>query len=707
MGSGSVGLRQFCNSQPGANSAELRFGKSQSAANLARIRKTEGQEPAERTTRGRQAAAGAVTIADVIAMSQAGVENALIINEIRLHGLAASLKASDIISLHRQGVSREVIAVMQAERVAVPEGQVVSGYELPPIVSPKKLDHPETTGHSDAPACPPEPVSSSSPSDRFCHIQDRLRQLGATYYLLETCGDEKGEFRFYCKISVGGNPRVTKGFWCYDNDPMKAMTAVLKQVEDWSSLLAKRLRRHIVRIRRPPRSTAQRGISTATARIQPRKPPDSRLPAAACRGLARQQVPTVQPGRRRRRFTRPRIFVYCRMNGSDSGCSTSRTIRRPIVPTAGYCNPEPIWSAVIYYRFGFAAERLSCELTSRTSRGWYTSSCIVSASSSIHPTAVTEPSKDDFAQLMIDRIHQAGEKGPIAYQREEFRLRGEGERSAALMLGNAYKEYCAADEEKRERVLRHWVRNWFNLLRDMPEDFEDVKPDLLPIVRSRSHFELNQLRSLVETGTPISWPYVPLGEHFGVALVYDLPDAMRSIPQANLDAWGLTLYEALEIACENLATLPAKFIGPQSGEGVYLSATGDNYDASRILSPELIGQFQVKGDPVAMIANRDNLIVAGADDADGLEAMLKMAAEALQQLRPISSIAVRFDGEEWVPWLPEASHPLHKQFRRLYFDAWGATMPSRKSCSTACTPRRTRRSSWPRSTSCRTRRAGS
>ena len=289
-----------------------------------------------------------------------------------------------------------------------------------------------------------------------------------------------------------------------------------------------------------------------------------------------------------------------------------------------------------------------------------------------------EPSKDDFAQLMIDRIQQAGEKGRIAYHAEEFRLRGEGERSAALMLGNAYKEYCAAKEDHRERVVRHWVRNWFSLLRDMPEDFEDVKPDLLPIVRSRSHFELNQLRSMVETGTPISWPYVPLGEHFGVALVYDLPDAMRSIPQANLDSWGLTLYEALEIACQNLATLPAKFIGPQSGDGVYLSATGDNYDASRILSRELIGQFRVQGDPVAMIANRDNLIVAGADDTAGLGAMLKMAAEALEQLRPISSVAVRFDGEEWVPWLPDASHPLHTQFRRLFFDTVGRDYAEQK-----------------------------
>jgi hypothetical protein len=279
---------------------------------------------------------------------------------------------------------------------------------------------------------------------------------------------------------------------------------------------------------------------------------------------------------------------------------------------------------------------------------------------------------------MIGRIQQAGEKGRIEYQAEEFRIRGEGERSAALMLGNAYKEYCAAEGEHRERVLRHWVRNWFSVLRDMPEDFEDVKPDLLPIVRSRAHFELNQLRSMVESGTLLSWPYVPLGEHFGVALVYDLPDAMRSIPQANLDAWGLTLYEVLEVARENLATLPAKFIGPQSGEGVYLSATGDNYDASRILAPELIGQFQLKGDPVAMIANRDNLIVAGADDATGLEAMLNLTAEALQQLRPISSVALRFDGEEWTPWLPDAAHPLYKQFRKFFFDTVGRDYAEQK-----------------------------
>ena len=59
----------------------------------------------------------------------------------------------------------------------------------------------------------------------------------------------------------------------------------------------------------------------------------------------------------------------------------------------------------------------------------------------------------------------------------------------------------------------------------MPEDFEDVKPDLLPVVRSRAHFELNSLGGEVERGTPLSLPFQVLGEHFGIGIVYDLPEA--------------------------------------------------------------------------------------------------------------------------------------------------------------------------------------
>jgi uncharacterized protein YtpQ (UPF0354 family) len=290
----------------------------------------------------------------------------------------------------------------------------------------------------------------------------------------------------------------------------------------------------------------------------------------------------------------------------------------------------------------------------------------------------TPPTKDEFAKILTDRIRQAGEKGNIVYEVEEFRLRGEGERSSVIFLINAYKEYCSADEGVREQVVKHWVRQWFGVMRDMPEDYEDVKPDLMPVVRSRSHFDLNSLRGEVESGKPVSWPHQVLGEHFGVGLVYDLPDSMRSIPQSSLDSWGVTMYEALETARENLAGLPAKFIGPESGEGAYLSVTGDSYDASRLLLTDIIRQFTVKGDPIAMIPNRENLAVVGSEDADGLAGMLKMAVEALEQPRPISGIAMRLEGDEWVPWLPDESSPLFKDFYKLQLQSLGQDYAQQK-----------------------------
>ena len=77
---------------------------------------------------GRQVA-GAATVSDVVAMSRSGIDEGLIINHIHAHGLAAPLQASDVIYLQQQGVSRNVIAVMQTEPVTVAVQPV---YAAPP-----------------------------------------------------------------------------------------------------------------------------------------------------------------------------------------------------------------------------------------------------------------------------------------------------------------------------------------------------------------------------------------------------------------------------------------------------------------------------------------------------------------------------------------------------------------------------------------------
>jgi hypothetical protein len=85
---------------------------------------------------GRQVSPGAVTPTDVISMTQAGVNEDLIINHVRAHGMAAPLQTNDLIYLQQQSISPRVIAAMQAapppQPAPQPQPQTVIVQESPP-----------------------------------------------------------------------------------------------------------------------------------------------------------------------------------------------------------------------------------------------------------------------------------------------------------------------------------------------------------------------------------------------------------------------------------------------------------------------------------------------------------------------------------------------------------------------------------------------
>ena len=62
---------------------------------------------------GREIRAGAVTVDDVVMMSQAGVGDELIVNHIRCNGMVSPPGTHDLITLNSQGVSTQVIKAMQ------------------------------------------------------------------------------------------------------------------------------------------------------------------------------------------------------------------------------------------------------------------------------------------------------------------------------------------------------------------------------------------------------------------------------------------------------------------------------------------------------------------------------------------------------------------------------------------------------------------
>jgi hypothetical protein len=78
---------------------------------------------------GRQLAAGAVSPEDVAAMTRAGVNEEVIDNQIRAHGVTRPLVAGDLIALQQQGVTPRVIEVMQQSLATQTPAAVCQPYD--------------------------------------------------------------------------------------------------------------------------------------------------------------------------------------------------------------------------------------------------------------------------------------------------------------------------------------------------------------------------------------------------------------------------------------------------------------------------------------------------------------------------------------------------------------------------------------------------
>ena len=266
----------------------------------------------------------------------------------------------------------------------------------------------------------------------------------------------------------------------------------------------------------------------------------------------------------------------------------------------------------------------------------------------------------------------------ISYDAEEFQITIGGEPQSILFLGNAYREYRTLSETSRPQALRRFVRAWLQAHKPSPRNMPNVQPDILPAVRSRSFFESVRLRMIIEGNEDTFLPYQTIGDDLGVGLVYDMPDSMKPITNMELGGWGATFYHALEASRDNLRQLRPMIVGPKEGEGTYVFASNDGYDSTRLILLDLIRQFQVKGDYIAMAPGREMLIVGGSEDKSSLEAMVALAKKALEQPRALSGVAVRLDGDDWAPWMPDAGHPLYDEFRLLRMQTCGQDYAEQK-----------------------------
>jgi len=274
------------------------------------------------------------------------------------------------------------------------------------------------------------------------------------------------------------------------------------------------------------------------------------------------------------------------------------------------------------------------------------------------------PSPHEFAQAVCRRFRQADPKLDPVYDRDNFSILVE-KPDHHVNLANFYAEHKGLDRSARKEHVDTIVRAILSARLEPPEEWEDAKPDIRPKIWSRAGLDLPRLQSRLLGGPgDVGGPLIPLGEHLYLGLVYDLPRAMQSIPDDRLKQWGITVFEAMESAKDQLKQIPIGVMG--TGEGFYVFNTGDHYDSARLILVGDLHQLECKGQPVALVANRDSLFVTGSEDAEGLRLMVELAEPALtEEPRPLSPFPLIYEYGEWSDWEFPVDHPSYFRIRML------------------------------------------
>jgi hypothetical protein len=267
---------------------------------------------------------------------------------------------------------------------------------------------------------------------------------------------------------------------------------------------------------------------------------------------------------------------------------------------------------------------------------------------------------------MMDAIRRAGETRPIRYDPDGFTLASQ---KGEYHLRDAFRAYCLAKD--RARTFGDAVAIWFADMR-LPEKYEDVNPDLLPKVVRRTEYDASLLELNWDGGEARGSRTWLIADHLAVVAAYDLPECIMTLMPHRLAArWGVAYEKALRDACANLLEISeGPFENPRPG--LYVSPWRDNHDASRLLLTDRIRRLDVKGDHVAMVPNRDTLLVTGSADSAGLARMAEIAMAALDEPYWVSALPVRLTDGGWVRFMPDAEHPSFRDFKSLRTRSIGA-----------------------------------
>jgi hypothetical protein len=155
----------------------------------------------------------------------------------------------------------------------------------------------------------------------------------------------------------------------------------------------------------------------------------------------------------------------------------------------------------------------------------------------------------------------------------------------------------------------------------------------------------------------------PLVADIAQVLMLDSEDSVSLVPESSFVNWGVTWEAAF---AQGLANLRARSneVHVIEHDGVLAWQANDSFDAGRILLTDALAGLPVRGELVALVPDRDVLLLAGSEDVAQLQALANLAHRRFEESsRLLSGWPLVLRGGQWQVFDPPAD--VATEFRRL------------------------------------------
>ena len=276
--------------------------------------------------------------------------------------------------------------------------------------------------------------------------------------------------------------------------------------------------------------------------------------------------------------------------------------------------------------------------------------------------------KDRYARAFEQALRAAGEQRVLRYDAREFLIRVGADPArpeGIFYLDNGFRAWqSAADEVARREVVQRFSKALGDP-RDETSEFGEIVPRLVAGVRDRAYLEFNRLAVGTQFGAEAANPTVqrPLVADIAEVLLLDAEDSVSLVTESMLQRWGVEWETAF---AQGLANLRARSneVHVFEHEGVLAWQANDSFDAGRILLTDALAGIPVRGELVALVPDRDVLLLAGSEDVAQLRALADLAHRRFDTShRLLSGWPLVLRGGQWQMFEPPAE--VATEFRRL------------------------------------------